>query len=716
MIDDTDIIALTKWWCDTKQRHLWFSGMRSAKYSKFSNTDNIVFQKCQELNINLDKIVNMHIPNNLSINLCNAPSSTHVLELTVGYVVIMDQIVRHLIRHHNNNHDHNNHNYNRDYNESKDFIRFSNLAYQLANKSNVYTYEAIKHIHNCMGNTAVIFAVMPLRHVHHESIYVRAQMEKLALDIALHLITINKEKYKEKNKSENVHLDLASRAGSKPGSGIVKSFYQACLKQYCQTQIELMFSREECCILPSNSMPIDTDILDKNWCQDYNAMEPYQLYTQIHNVPRQFYQPIIDMLSNDLLVDHLIISVSGGVDSMMLLVSAICAIVHIWNNPQKYGNKKHQLYTRRRNVTISVVHINYGNRDTSITEEALVRRFVHEINTMQIISNMHLDIVPPPKFQVQLIVSRADEIVGKRDNAPYRDIYENITRSIRFATYHEAVSRHRLPHNNISEHSRVLLGHNSNDILENYLTNISNCKFNNIAGMNPEGEELGIKIWRPFLDISKTQIYNTAKLLGIPHVYDSTPKWCVRGKLRDNVIPVITTHLPGFINGINQLNKYIKRNASCQTEIKLAIKHRYISIHKVHKVYLYSNSNSVPILNTDMDNADALSAVTYMLDLHMIMKNDQSFMYDVLIYLSDKEKVAHPSHKSVNNMFTTFKGIIEKKANVTGGYGRNNFTCSINDYFSLELIPPYKLYAIFWPISFNNMDYIRKSNIKYNSK
>jgi len=91
-----------------------------------------------------------------------------------------------------------------------------------------------------------------------------------------------------------------------------------------------------------------------------------------------------------------------------------------------------------------------------------------------------------------------------------------------------------------NDNTYILLGHNKDDCFENILTNISNkSNYNNLSGMEILKEIDGINMWRPFLNIEKKYIISYAIANKIPFLYDSTPKWSVRGKIRDIIKPAL---------------------------------------------------------------------------------------------------------------------------------------------------------------------------------
>ena len=204
----------------------------------------------------------------------------------------------------------------------------------------------------------------------------------------------------------------------------------------------------------------------------------------------------------------LCVSLSGGVDSMVLL------------------HCLHKFQTRTKDFVsttkfdLCAIHINYNNRDTCDEEVKFVQQFCDSLN-------------------IRLYIRNITEMTRKRDNS--RQEYEEQTRNIRFDAYK-------------LENCPILLGHNYEDTIENLISNVaSNRKYYNLKGMKPEIIERDVLIIRPFLKISKTDIYGYAKEYCIDHLPDSTPKWSRRGKLRDHVIPVLEQYEPTFIKGLENL-------------------------------------------------------------------------------------------------------------------------------------------------------------------
>lgn len=203
------------------------------------------------------------------------------------------------------------------------------------------------------------------------------------------------------------------------------------------------------------------------------------------------------------------VSISGGVDSNVLLHKLVAA-------------------NTQCNCQITAVHINYNNRDTCNDEVKFVEGFCKQMG-------------------VSLRVRHITEITRQRD--AFRKEYEELTREIRFAEY-------------AKENCPVLLGHNYDDTVENIISNIASRKnHHNLRGMTDRCVEKGVTVLRPLLHMHKSDIYKYATINGIPHLPDSTPKWCRRGKLRDHVIPALKEHEPNFVKGLLQIAECLQQNA-----------------------------------------------------------------------------------------------------------------------------------------------------------
>lgn len=193
------------------------------------------------------------------------------------------------------------------------------------------------------------------------------------------------------------------------------------------------------------------------------------------------------------------VSISGGVDSMVAATVAakICTSI---------GKE------------LVLLHISYKNRAECEDECNLLRWWAQQLG-------------------VPLYIRRITEIQRVR-NSGLRTVYEEVTRRIRFAFYRWF----RCP---------VILGHNLDDCYENVFSNLSKqIHFENLFGMSDVGEEQGVQILRPLLEIPKAHIVAYADQKSIPHLYDSTPAWSRRGQMRDRLLPGIRDFDAGILEGL----------------------------------------------------------------------------------------------------------------------------------------------------------------------
>lgn len=212
---------------------------------------------------------------------------------------------------------------------------------------------------------------------------------------------------------------------------------------------------------------------------------------------------------------HMVVSLSGGVDSMTLL--NVC----LWMREQK------------KLGSVSAVHINYGNKIRSHFEQAFVSQYCKY-------------------HQVPLLIREIKEI--KRYECE-RSFYETETQKIRYRMYARVLYLLDLPRS-----TPILLGHNQDDQLENIFTNIEKRKhYNNLGGMDLISlSNNNLKIVRPLLSFSKDEIVLSAQKTKTIHTRNSTPPSCDRGRLRKELIPFLQKFNPQIIVGLIDLANHIK--------------------------------------------------------------------------------------------------------------------------------------------------------------
>lgn len=198
-----------------------------------------------------------------------------------------------------------------------------------------------------------------------------------------------------------------------------------------------------------------------------------------------------DTLDNKKVV---LVSLSGGIDSNVTL----------------YLLKK---MVRNRNVKLVALHLIYGNRKESMDEFHFIQQYCNLLD-------------------VELYYYKIEYL--KRGEIE-REFYEEMTRIIRFSLYKLVPPVDMYNNSNgVVGAVGVYLGHIKDDIIENIWTNIAkNQNIYNLQKMEVESVIDSVNIVRPFLQISKEDIYEISLTYKIPYLKNTTPEWSNRGKFRN---------------------------------------------------------------------------------------------------------------------------------------------------------------------------------------
>lgn len=188
------------------------------------------------------------------------------------------------------------------------------------------------------------------------------------------------------------------------------------------------------------------------------------------------------------------ISLSGGVDSMVIakILQLLCGA----------GG--------RIPCEVVAMHIDYANRNESAEEADYVDWYCRELG-------------------ITFLKRVVNEVTrGVTD----RTEYERITREIRYSFYRDVLSERGC--------QGVIFGHHQGDVQENVISNLmrgSSCL--QLSGMESVGVSSGVPVWRPLLKFCKDDIYAFAHAYGVPYFRDTTPSWSTRGKLRNQLVPLL---------------------------------------------------------------------------------------------------------------------------------------------------------------------------------
>jgi tRNA(Ile)-lysidine synthetase-like protein len=203
------------------------------------------------------------------------------------------------------------------------------------------------------------------------------------------------------------------------------------------------------------------------------------------------------------------ISLSGGVDSMVIL--RILAVLRDHGKRKIHG--------------IAAMHIDYANRSESKLEADYVEWYCKQLGV---------------DFHKRVINEVTRGITDRTE-------YERISREIRYSFYREVLSQ--------TGGKGVIFGHHQGDVQENVISNImrgGSCL--QLSGMGFVGLTNGVMVWRPLLAHSKDDIYAFSHSYGVPYFRDTTPTWSTRGKLRNQLVPLlIDMYGTGCLNSLSSL-------------------------------------------------------------------------------------------------------------------------------------------------------------------
>jgi len=202
---------------------------------------------------------------------------------------------------------------------------------------------------------------------------------------------------------------------------------------------------------------------------------------------------------HDVYKNGIIVSLSGGVDSMVCLA----IIIHL---------KK----TRELIFPIYCATIDYGLREESSMESDFLVRYT-------------------AMFGIKTYVQRIEGISRKKGNSGSRTEFEEESRHIRFNTYKDIMAI-----NMMSEDTGVLVAHHMDDIVENIFTNsMRGGNLLDLEVMRPTNTVHGVRLFRPMLEYKKQAIYDFAHMYNVPYFLDTTPHWSKRGKMRNEIFPLL---------------------------------------------------------------------------------------------------------------------------------------------------------------------------------
>jgi tRNA(Ile)-lysidine synthetase-like protein len=329
----------------------------------------------------------------------------------------------------------------------------------------------------------------------------------------------------------NIAWRLLHRHNTQEDERLLKRFIKATYKHF-PTENQLHSIKQ-------NSVSFNTAGYNYFNILDFAPLEP------IKECPSSFIGNISELCKNGVLI-----SLSGGVDSM------VCS----------YSIRK--LFPNRR---LCAVMINYNNRDSSVEEVNFVTHICHNLDIELYVRDIH---------EIKRKLCMEDGL---------REVYETYTRNVRYATY-KTVWREIMGYRDMP---CVVLGHNLDDAFENCMTNMTyKAKYCNLKGMENVSVLDGVRFLRPLLQVPKDEIIQYAKEHNIPFLTNSTPPWSQRGKIRNNIMPVLNEWHPLCIDGILKMSDVMQElysmfQKNVQEWYKRFEKQDTIPVHEIEDSILF---------------------------------------------------------------------------------------------------------------------------------
>lgn len=219
---------------------------------------------------------------------------------------------------------------------------------------------------------------------------------------------------------------------------------------------------------------------------------------------------------------NFIVSLSGGVDSMVTLILLLNFINH------------QKIYT---------ASIDYNQRKESTDEINFLKKYLDNL-------------------KVKHYSKRVDGVKRKVEGFKRKD-FEETSQEIRFNLYREIINE-----NNLGNKTIILLGHHLDDLRENIFNNFMlGRSLTDLEVMKEITLKENLYFGRPFLKYPKSEIYKIAHSNNIPYFKDTTPDWSKRGLMRQKLFPLLKEMYGNFEDNLvvqgnksNELDKIIKKN------------------------------------------------------------------------------------------------------------------------------------------------------------
>lgn len=315
----------------------------------------------------------------------------------------------------------------------------------------------------------------------------------------------------------------------------------------------------------------------------FNALFNYPNYLLEHKISKSSFLENLDMEKfnvyiiikkfieiNNLNNKGIIVSLSGGVDSMVVLH----CLIHLKNYYYK-------------DMNIGCVCINYGIRNESNDE----MKFLKEYLSYYIDYNMINDFIV-----MKVTNTSRKNNFGSNKKSNKRSEFEEESKQIRYDGYNKLLST--------GKYSGVMLGHHKDDIIENIFTNMMYGRnILDLTVMKKKSIKKNITFYRPLLDIHKNEVYDVSNFYNIPFFKDTTPDWSKRGIMRRQIFPL-------FDKTFSKWNEKLYNIGIMSDEINFIVNENIVENYK-KKIKIYQTGFSISFEDYILDSGNIIKKLVF---------------------------------------------------------------------------------------------------------
>jgi tRNA(Ile)-lysidine synthetase-like protein len=271
-------------------------------------------------------------------------------------------------------------------------------------------------------------------------------------------------------------------------SKLLEKFKLATYQSYTNLNDRIILHEEECDIIKISDYEDVLDPICANYSKELinNLIESKIKDKNLYIILKTYFEKKFEKYEDR----KIGISLSGGVDSMVILF--LMKVLQI-NNVIK---------------DFYAIHLEYINRDEGKKETEIISKYCNLIKV-------------PLFIRVINYMSRT---------SIDRNFFENETKKVRFNSYKYLINKFDV--------KGFCMGHHHGDLGENVLMNIFNGRdILDLFVMEEDSIIDEVRLFRPYLNNPKSDIYYIAHTHEIPYLKDSTPDWSCRGVLRKQIMP-----------------------------------------------------------------------------------------------------------------------------------------------------------------------------------